>query len=59
MLATQFMRWFDGLWHGRSLASTVAFLTLLLAFGFWFIATRYAQALVPAEDDQGSDGTSS
>ncbi len=31
-------RWWDGLWHGRSLAITVAFLTVLTAFALYFIA---------------------
>jgi len=42
VLATELRRWFEGLWHGRSLAFTVAVLTLLLALGFWFVATRLA-----------------
>jgi hypothetical protein len=41
VLATEFMRWFEALWHGRSLAFTLAWLTVFAAFGFWFIATRY------------------
>ena len=40
VLATEFRRWFDGLWQGRKLAYTVATLTVLLAFAFWFLATR-------------------
>ena len=40
VLATEFMRWWEGLWHGRNLAFTVAWLTVLLAFGFWFLTTR-------------------
>lgn len=43
VLATEFMRWWEGLWHGRNLAGTVAVLTLLLASGFWFLATRMAR----------------
>lgn len=42
VVATEFQRWFEGLWQGRSLAFTVAWLTLLLAAGFWFLATRLA-----------------
>ncbi|WP_243318970.1 hypothetical protein [Geothrix paludis] len=42
VLVTEFRRWFEGLWQGRSLAATVAVLTLLLALGFWFVATRLA-----------------
>ena len=32
LLATDLRQWFETLWHGRPLAFTVAFLTLLLAF---------------------------
>jgi len=42
VLVTQFRTWFEGLWQGRQLAFTVAWLTLLLALGFWFVATRLA-----------------
>jgi hypothetical protein len=45
VLATEIMRWWDGLWHGRNLAYTVAWLTLLLALGFWFLAARRARDL--------------
>lgn len=42
ILATQFRRWFGGLWQGRPLAGTLAALTVLLAGGFWFAASRLA-----------------
>jgi hypothetical protein len=45
VLATQFMRWWEGLWQGRNLAYTVTGLTLLAALGFWFLATRHARRL--------------
>ncbi len=35
MLAAELMLWFRGLWHGRTLAYTVAVATGLLAGGFW------------------------
>jgi hypothetical protein len=34
VLAREFIRWFDGLWHGKSLAFTVAFITILISVGF-------------------------
>lgn len=34
LLAYDLRQWFTGLWHGRSLAATVAVLSLLLAGGF-------------------------
>jgi len=38
VMATEFMRWYDGLWRGPRLAGTVATLTVLSAFAFWFAA---------------------
>jgi len=40
LLADEFRRWFAGLWHGRSLACTVAVLTLLLAAIFFLAVGR-------------------
>ena len=37
VLASEFMQWFDGLWHGRSLAFTVGVISAVLAFLLWFI----------------------
>ena len=38
VIANEFRNWFDGLWHGKSLAFTVAFITVFLSFGFFFAA---------------------
>jgi hypothetical protein len=43
VLADDFNRWFDGLWRGRSLAVTVACISVLLSFGF-FVAARNAHS---------------
>ena len=40
VLATEFTEWFDGLWHGKELAFTVAFIALALASLCWFLATH-------------------
>ncbi|HEY3401501.1 MAG TPA: hypothetical protein VGK03_12815 [Geothrix sp.] len=60
ILATEFRRWFDGLWHGRPLAFTVATLTILLALGFWFVSTHLAADPGPplGEDGEGPVPTS-
>ena len=39
VLATQFRNWFNGLWHGRSLAFTVAVISVFLALAYNFFAT--------------------
>lgn len=41
MLGDQFTRWFFGLWHGTSLAYTVACITIVMAFVF-FVAGNNA-----------------
>jgi len=53
VLATEFTKWWDGLWHGRNLAFTVLWLTLLLALAFWLMATRRARYLDGLEGGTG------
>ncbi len=36
VLAVQFQTWFDGLWHGRSLAYTVAVISVVASLGYVF-----------------------
>ena len=38
VLANKFMRWFVGLWHGKSLAFTVACITIFVPLVFFFVA---------------------
>jgi hypothetical protein len=54
VLAADLRQWFAGLWHGKSLAFTVAFIAVLLAAGF-----RVAAIPLPplAESDDGSDAS--
>jgi len=40
VLATEFMQWFDGLWHGQELAYTIACIAILISFCFAFVANR-------------------
>ncbi len=40
VLVNDFMRWFGGLWHGKSLAFTVACSTIFISFGFFFVANH-------------------
>jgi len=37
VVASELLESFQGLWHGRALAFTLAFLTLAVAYGFFFI----------------------
>jgi hypothetical protein len=43
LLASEFRLWFASLWHGERLALTVAVLTLVTSWAFWFF-TRPAAA---------------
>jgi len=38
VLADEFCRWFEGLWHGTSLAFIVACISVLTSCGFFFVA---------------------
>ncbi len=38
VLAAEFMQWFDGLWHGKTLAYTVGFITVFITVGLFFVA---------------------
>lgn len=38
VFADEFGRWFIGLWHGKTLAFTVACITILISLGFFFFA---------------------
>jgi len=40
VLADELRRWFVGLWHGKSLAFTVAFITILVSSGVFYVARR-------------------
>jgi hypothetical protein len=49
VLADDFSRWFAGLWHGKSLASIVAFAAIIISIGFILAANR----LHPEPDARG------
>jgi hypothetical protein len=40
VLANEFRLWFVGLWHGKSLAVTVACITIVVSFGVFFVANH-------------------
>ena len=46
VLASEFRKWFESLWHGRKLAVTVVCLTLMFLFLFLFASTP-----LPREED--------
>jgi hypothetical protein len=54
VLADEFMRWFDGLWRGKSLATTVACISFFLSFGFFLVAYRLPHLNADAADEDNS-----
>jgi hypothetical protein len=40
VLADEFRRWFVGLWYGKSLAFTVAYITLFISFVVFYVANH-------------------
>jgi hypothetical protein len=54
VLADDFYRWFDGLWHGKSLAFTVAFITAIISSGLFFVAYHLPPDSRP--DDRSDTG---
>jgi hypothetical protein len=54
VLATELTDWFNGLWHGRSLAFTVAVITLLVCLGYLFFAVHLPDDT--SEDISPDDG---
>jgi len=58
VLADEFSRWFDGLWHGRSLAFTVACITIFISFVIFFVAYHLpSDTTNVAEDESKQDRT--
>lgn len=59
VLVSEFRQWFEGLWRGRPLAFTVAFISVLLALAFLIASTPLPRAAHSAEtirhDPNGHD----
>ena len=56
VLADEFRRWFVGLWHGKSLAFTVACLTILISFGVFYAAHHLPSSLEPDNRSENNRG---
>ncbi len=57
MLSDQFMRWFNGLWHGTQLAYTIAIIAIVLSFVVFVVANNIS--LQVQSDLPGSDADAS
>ena len=53
VLSAQFMDWFNSLWHGRSLAYTVAVIAAFAALAYLFVT----EVAAPLPADEGRGGT--
>jgi hypothetical protein len=59
VIANKFAHWFEGLWHGQTLAFTVAFLTVVVSVGYFLVASRLAAdaASDAADEEVGPQST--
>lgn len=54
VLADEFTRWFVGLWYGKSLAFTVACITIFIFSGFFFVANHLPSDLKSHARDESN-----
>ena len=52
VIMDQIRRGFVGLWHGKTLAFTVASITILISFGFFYAANHMVSRIEPDIPDQ-------
>ncbi len=55
VLLDDLRRWFDGLWHGKSLAFIVACTTILISSGLFYAAKNWTP---PSKTDSSGDNSS-
>jgi hypothetical protein len=55
ILLTDLTDWFCGLWLGKDLAFTVAYLTVIVSAGLFFIAKLYSSDSTAVGDDVGAN----
>jgi len=56
VLADEFMRWFNGLWRGESLAYTVAFIAVSLSLVLFLIARSTSSGIISSPPDRAGRG---
>lgn len=58
VLADEFRRWFVGLWYGKSLAFTVAYITIFISFVVFYAANHLPSRLKSdVHSENNRDGT--
>jgi hypothetical protein len=53
VLLTDLTEWFCGLWQGKNLAFTLAYLTVIVSAGLFFIAELYSLDTTAVDDNMG------
>lgn len=56
VIVDEFLRWFDGLWHGKSLAYTVIWITLAVFLALVIAAYNVSPQLTGISGEEGNDG---
>lgn len=51
LLANELMTWFDGLWHGKTLAYTVACIAVVISCGLFYVARQLPSDAGPDDRD--------
>lgn len=59
VLADQFMRWFNGLWQGETLAYTVGFITAALSLVLLLLARSIPSGIAGNNSDRAGPGSDS
>jgi len=54
VFADEFNRWFIGLWHGKSLAGTIAGIAIFISLGFFFAARTSPSGLESDTRDENN-----
>jgi len=54
VLANEFKNWFGGLWHGKSLAFTVACISIFISLGVFFVAKHLPSSLTSNEQGENN-----
>jgi hypothetical protein len=58
VIMDDFMRWFAGLWHGKSLAFIIACSSIIISLGFFYAANYWPPpSTSEVHNENGPDGT--
>ena len=59
VVANELIQWFTGLWQGKTLAFTIAFITIVISLGFFLTARHSPFDLKSDDKDENNQGTGS